>query len=255
MGVAMIEELQALVGNERGFIHKKLLGIGKTLVKAVIPGAAAITEGVSTVRGFLAPTTITTARPTTSRFRTARITPTSVSQRQFGARTKFGEELGIVGQPGGGFQPRFQHPRNGGDAFCGPGLVWNVELGTCVAVGSPVGAEFAGGQAVMGRYGAGVVAGSRIIDRATCLRGMQLGNDGVCYDKKQITNKERMWPAGRKPLLTGGDMRAISIAARAGTRVEGATKRLQKMGMMKKPTRRIAAPRGHVARLEHASEH
>ena len=251
--IGLIEELRSLVGNERGFIHKKLLGIGKTLVKAVVPGAAAITEAVGTVRGFLGPTTITTARPTPSRFRTARITPTSISQRQRGAAFKLGSELGIIGQPGGGFQPGF-FP-GGGAGPCDPGLVWNAELGTCVAVGSPVGAQFAGGQAVMGRYGAGMVAGSRIVDRAVCLRGMQLGNDGLCYDKRNITNKQRMWPAGRKPLLTGGQMNAISIAARAAKRLEVTTKRLQRMGMMKKPATRRALPRGHVARLEHASDH
>jgi len=93
------------------------------------------------------------------------------------------------------------------------------------------------GDAVMGRYGAALQPGSMMIDRAVCLRGMQLGNDGLCYNKSQITNKQRMWPAGRKPLLTGGDMSAISKAARAGRRLEGATKRLQRMGMMRKPTR------------------
>jgi len=94
----------------------------------------------------------------------------------------------------------------------------------------------------MGRYGAALEPGSKIIDRAICLRGMQLGDDGLCYNKSQITNKQRMWPAGRKPLLTGGDMRAISIAARSAKRLEGATKRLQRMGMMKKPASRRALP-------------
>jgi len=99
----------------------------------------------------------------------------------------------------------------------------------------------------MGRYGAALEPGSQMIDRAICLRGMQLGDDGLCYNKSQITNKQRMWPAGRKPLLTGGDMRAISIAARAGKRLEGATKRLQRMGMMKKAApRRIGRGHAHV---------
>jgi len=84
-----------------------------------------------------------------------------------------------------------------------------------------------------------------VIDRAVCLKGMQLGNDGICYNKSQISNKQRQWPAGRKPLLSGGDMRAISIAARAGRRLEGATKRLQRLGMMKKPTARRVGGRAH----------
>ena len=105
-----------------------------------------------------------------------------------------------------------------------------------------LGAGLPGGDTVMGRYGSALVPASKIIDRADCtfggtIRGMHLGNDGLCYNKKQITNKERMWPQGRRPLLTGGDMRAISVAARAGARLERTTKRLQKIGLMKKPAR------------------
>jgi len=91
------------------------------------------------------------------------------------------------------------------------------------------------GDAVMGRFGAGLVPGSRIVDRAVCLRGMVLGMDGICYD--HIANRDRMWPKGRAPLLTGGQMRAISIAATAGRRLERTTKRLQKIGLMKKSRR------------------
>jgi len=119
--------------------------------------------------------------------------------------------------------------------------------GECV---SQRGVEQPVGQAVMGQYGAGLVPGSMAVSRAVCLRGMQLGNDGVCYNKSQISNKQRMWPAGRKPLLTGGDMRAIGIASRAGRRLEGATKRLQKMGMMKKPASRARGPTQHQRLLE-----
>jgi len=89
----------------------------------------------------------------------------------------------------------------------------------------------------MGRYGAGLVPGSIIIDRAVCLKGMVLGDDGLCYNRAQISNKQREWPRGRRPLLTGGDMRAISIAAAAGARLERTAKRLQKIGLMKKPNR------------------
>ena len=252
------EELRSLVDNERGFIHKKLLGIGKTLVGAVVPGAAAITQAVGTVRGFLGGQPgIATARPTTSRFRTARITDTSVGQRQLGQQFKFAngaQVLGITGEPAGqGFA--FPQGRGRGNGPCDPGFIWRDPPGACLAVASPVAARFGGGQAVMGQYGAGTVAESRIIDRVVCRRGQQLGNDGVCYNKGQISNKQRMWPAGRKPLLTGGDMRAISIASRAGRRMDLATKRLQKMGMMKKPASGRGVPTGHRAKLVHASEH
>ena len=252
MGDAMIEELRAIVGNERGFVHKKLLGLGKTLVKAVVPGAAAITEGISTVRSFLGGPT--TARPTVPRTLTARITPTSIAQTRFGGQVKFGSEerfqpRGIVGPPripGLGI-----HEDRGP---CLPPLIRNRD-GICVAPTSPLGARTLVGEATMGRYGAALIPGSQIVDRAVCLPGMQLGNDGLCYNKGQITNKQRMWPAGRKPLLTGGQMNAIGIAARAAKRLEVTTKRLQRMGMMKKPATRRAIPAGHRARLEHASEH
>ncbi len=115
-----------------------------------------------------------------------------------------------------------------------------VNLGDLGPGGSPAVTQLVGGggmanEVVMGRYGAAYVPASRIIDRAVCLPGDVVGNDGFCYPRKSITNRERMWPKGRQPLLTGGEMRAISIAARAGRRVEGATKRLQKIGLMKKP--------------------
>jgi len=104
------------------------------------------------------------------------------------------------------------------------------------------------GDAVMGRYGAAEVPGSRVIDRAICRRGMVLGDDGFCYNKSQIKNADRQWPRGRRPLLTGGDMRAISIAATAGRRLERTTKRLQKIGLMKKPASRRSIAAQHHAK-------
>ena len=142
-----------------------------------------------------------------------------------------------------------------GSRGCTAPLVWDPVTNRCRP------GAFGGqavGEAVMGRYGAALMPGSIIIDRQTCLRGMQLGDDGLCYNKSQISNKQRMWPAGRRPLLTGGDMRAISTAARAGRRLEGATKRLQRLGMMKKPTRRggsTLSPAAHQRLLEaHATK-
>ena len=87
----------------------------------------------------------------------------------------------------------------------------------------------------MGIYGAGEVPGNMVINRAICRPGMVVADDGICYNKSQIRNSQRQWPRGRRPLLTGGDMRAISTAARAGARLERTTKRLQKIGLMKKP--------------------
>ena len=103
------------------------------------------------------------------------------------------------------------------------------------------------GNAVMGRYGAALEPGVQMIQRSVCLPGMQLGNDGLCYNKGAITNKQRQWPRGRAPLLTGGDMAAISRAARAGAKLDRTTKRLRILGMMKRlPAPRKAAAHKHA---------
>jgi len=135
----------------------------------------------------------------------------------------------------------------GPDSGCVPPFRFDPRTQQCaVFAGGQTGVDdTAVGEAVMGRYGAGLVPGNKVIDRAVCLRGMVLGNDGICYNRSQIRNADREWPRGRRPLLTGGDMRAISTAARAGRRLEGATKRLQKIGLMKKPTGRRRAPKAH----------
>ena len=134
---------------------------------------------------------------------------------------------------------------NGGG--CEPPLIMS-DRGNCIAPTSPRGAELFGADPILGQYGAGFIAGTKLVDVAQCPRGTVLGSDGICYNRTQITNKQRMWPAGRKPLLTGGDLGAIAKAARAGKRLEGATKRLQKLGMMKKPAAR-ARPHAHAKPL------
>lgn len=80
-----------------------------------------------------------------------------------------------------------------------------------------------------------------------CQRGAVLAIDGLCYDKKLLRKDQREWPPGRKPLLTGGDLNAISRAARAAGRMKTQQKRLQKLGLLPKPTtqRRIAPVAHH----------
>jgi len=91
------------------------------------------------------------------------------------------------------------------------------------------------GDAIMGRYGAAYQPGSLIVDRAVCLPGDVVGDDGLCYPKAALKNSEREWPRGRRPLLTGGEMRAISIASRAAGRMTRTAVRLQEIGLIKKP--------------------
>lgn len=103
--------------------------------------------------------------------------------------------------------------------------------GNCIFPGSPLGADRFGGEATMGRFGAGTVAGSRITDVAVCPTGAVLGKDGICYD--HLPNRDRMYPRGRRPLLTGGDMSAISRASRAGKKLDRTNARLRGLGLMK----------------------
>ena len=238
--------------DQRGFLHKSFIGkfVGG-VVKRVIPVAGVASDLVSTVRSL--------ARPTVSRSSTARPTLRGAQEKQLGRELKFGTDLSVPQLTG----PRFAdvqpsrstalvpRVRTVATALhdpgpCMPPLIRSPQ-GNCIAPTSPRGAELFVGEATMGRYGAALIPGSKLIDRAVCLPGMQLGDDGLCYNKAAITNKQRMWPRGRRPLLTGGDMNAIAIAARAGAKLDRTTKRLRTLGMMKKlPAPRKAAPHAHA---------
>jgi len=219
-------------------IHKSFIGraIG-TAVTTLVPGVSTAVGAIKTGRSLFGRGRSPAARPTVPRTQTARVTLVSGEQKRLGAEFKFPSAFGPRGS-------------GGGQLAAGP-CDFPMVIDAAGRCRTPTSGEFGGeqfgvGEAVMGRYGAALQPGSQIIDRAICLRGMQLGDDGLCYNKNQITNKQRMWPAGRKPLLSGGDMRAIGIAARAGRRLEGATKRLQRLGMMKKPASRRALPHAHA---------
>ena len=234
----MMEIPEGRPGDERAFVHKSFIGraIGKA-VKTAIPVIGIGTEVLGVGRSFFRGGGGTRSNRFVPRTELPRgITQTSEQEKRSAATSQF--SIPFVDK-----------------IPCRDPALVRASDGHCVAPGSPHHRQHFGGveggftepvgDAVMGRYGAALAPGSMIIDRAICLKGMQLADDGLCYNKSQISNKQRMWPAGRKPLLSGGDLRAISIAARAGRRLEGATKRLQRLGMMKKPTRRLA-PHQHA---------
>jgi len=166
---------------------------------------------------------------------TARPDATSAAEKAAGRAAKFGASGGKVEQIIDFLRGGSQDPGE-----CGFGRVWDEVEGRCVfGIGEQAGRDDTPiGDVVMGRYGAGEMPGNMVVNRALCRPGMVVGDDGVCYNRSQIKNSEREWPRGRRPLLTGGDMRAIATAARAGRRLERTTKRLQKIGMMKKPAPR-----------------
>lgn len=99
------------------------------------------------------------------------------------------------------------------------------------------------GNAVMGQYGAGLEPEAFPVITRRCIPGMVLGRDLICYNRRDIRNDERRWPRGRRPLLTGGDMRCISVASRAAKKLETKTKQLRKMGMLKALPKRARAPK------------
>ena len=88
------------------------------------------------------------------------------------------------------------------------------------------------GEAVMGRFGAALQPAVRQSQTLLCPRGSVLGLDDLCYNRRDLKNTERKWPKGRAPLLTGGEMRAISIASRAAGKLTRKQKQLRKMGML-----------------------
>ncbi len=233
-------ELTSLPNDRRSFVHKKIFGGIKGAVGSLVTGGNPLLGAVS---GFVSSggsrVTTRAQRPVAPVIR--RAAPTA-------QRTKFG---GIGQRFVDQSRERVAVARTVVADPC-PGRRVLV-AGRCVDPLGPIGPgpfisdpqftapEFSGGpagEAVMGRFGAALAPGSRIVDRAVCLRGMVLGNDGLCYNSRGFRNSDRMWPKGRKPLLTGGEMRAISIASRAGKRLENTAIRLQEIGLIKKPVAR-----------------
>lgn len=84
------------------------------------------------------------------------------------------------------------------------------------------------GEAVRGLYGAALEPQFEQSTTRRCIRGMVLGKDGLCYNKRQIRNADRQWPRGTPPLLTGGERKAIRIAATAGGKLARSKRSLQK---------------------------
>jgi len=106
----------------------------------------------------------------------------------------------------------------------------------------------AAGVPVMGRFGAGTEPAIFMTDTRRCPRRAVLGVDGICYNKGDLRNADRWWPRGRRPLLTGGEMRAISTASSAAKKLQRKQKQLESLGLLKRPAARSrrALPAGHA---------
>jgi len=129
---------------------------------------------------------------------------------------------------------------------CPPGTVSTRD--GCVSPVSPVGRSLELSTAVMGQYGAGELPMGRSVLTLDCRPGMVLGKDEICYNRRDISNKERKWPRGARPLGTPGEMVALRKAASFGRRMETTVKRMQKIGVLSKPApRRSKQPKRLMA--------
>jgi len=228
-------------GDTRGFVHKKIFKAAKGLASGLVGGipvvgpvAQQIGRGVGIFPG---------GPPM----------PVSLAPRRgFGGIPEGAQ--GIVLPPnvpgeGSGCRPRESvrccNLRNGSIA---DQAEWQRTCGTS-GEAQP---QFGGAE--MGQFGAGLQPATFQTTTRVCPRGAVLGMDGLCYNKRDIRNSERMWPRGTRPLLTGGEMRCIRIASSASNKLRRKQKQLEKMGMLPKPTRR-AAPRaiapGHHVHAAH----
>ena len=197
-----------------------------------------------------------------------------------------GGPLGIIGGALGGFLGPGKQPAELAQQGCPPGFSFDGRgcvptgfLGQALRVAPPVVTTLAEaaagvlvprgrpipqrgisagvpdqfGEMVSGQFGAGLEPAIRDTMTRICPRGAVLGKDGLCYNKRDIPNSQREWPRGRRPLLTGGEMRAISIAASAAKKLQRKQKQLMSLGLLKRPAvrRARALPAGHHAHVAH----
>lgn len=144
---------------------------------------------------------------------------------------------GFTDGGGGGSEPPSGSPTvpgnfapSGGQTPC-PDGTFSI-LGRCVDLqpgGATQGAGMvvSGGEPVLGRYGVAMVPQAMERVRRRCPRGMVLGMDNLCYNKRDLRKDERKWIPPRKPLLTGGDLNAISTALSAAKKLDRQKKRLR----------------------------
>lgn len=137
-----------------------------------------------------------------------------------------------------------------GSSSCPEGFEW--VNGQCQAVGIsgtlqrwiPGGATgvYEGGSAVMGGFGIPALQPMvQSTPRLICPSGMVLGKDNLCYMKGALTNRMRKWPKGRRPLLTGGEMKTLAKAKTLTRKVQKAWRAAGSPGQRKcatKTTRR-----------------
>lgn len=238
--------------DERGFVHKRLLGIGKGIVGTVAGTALSVIPGGGVARGILErfipgiigggsrlrpppQFTQTDLVPIPMRSR-ASFTLPSGGTATLAEVTAFHRATGVQrGLPGQDFLDRLRGITTGNGRCEDPRLEWDPVKQFCRLPGSPEGGV---GEAVMGQFGAALEPSFMTINQRVCLSGMVLGKDFLCYNKGSISNKQRLWPKGTAPLLTGGEMNAIRKAASAAKKFQRTGQRFKSLGFFKTPSRR-----------------
>jgi hypothetical protein len=237
-------------GDRRGFVHKRIFGGIKGAVGGLISGGplGAITGGLGGVLGG--------GEDEPAPFITPGVVPGAIVQQ--GCPPGFARQADggcsptmAFGTPSGRRIPQTERIDFGppGDEGVGP------QRGRGVA---PPGSQLErqiqpGGKPVRGRFGAAMNPRIELNRVRTCKAGMVLGKDRKCYNKRDLRNSERMWPRGRRPLLTGGEMRAVSVASAAAKKLQRKEKQLQELGLLKKPASR--SRRAPAQRVPHHHHH
>ncbi len=223
------------------FVHKRLLGAAKGFVLSGFSPTAAAAGFVTSGGGGRAVSGTGSAFEAKSNEELQRLANSGVAPATRSLARQELQQRGTAGKFTSGF-----------GVGCLPGFARDA-TGRCVTVFSPTAFVPGGdplfspprvadgfGGAVMGRYGVALQPEVVSSVRRRCPRGAVLGNDGLCYDS--LPKKDRMWIPARRPLLTGGDLNAISRAAKAARRMKAQTKKLQSLGMLERPKpRRLAA--------------
>jgi hypothetical protein len=142
----------------------------------------------------------------------------------------------------------------GGGGGC-PAGSFRLPTGQCVDIqpGGDVsggGVFLTTGEAVNGRYGAGIVPQQQGRMMLHCPPGHVLGKDDVCYSRLRAS--DRKWPPGKKPLLTGGDLNAIARASRVAKKFKRKQRDLQRLGLIKRPKTVRGGSRGVITKAEAA---
>jgi len=91
-------------------------------------------------------------------------------------------------------------------------------------------------------FGQASLPAARNTTTLVCPPGQVLSKNDLCFDKRNIPKRDRKWNPGRPPLLTGGERNAITTAAAAARKIQRTEKQLQKLGMLKKPSRARVRP-------------